>query len=143
MLEVIKDNIENKKYEVDMEYPKKPEGFVYAHKDENGNRIFKDIYIYDENKSVKWNKEHREELVNSYYDKVDEFHKLSNEKEKQFRKDLINALVEEYKLTENQAENVYIRAWEDGHSDGLSQVVYDAIDYADFARDILDNKKYY
>lgn len=143
MLNIIKDNIEKGKYNVDTEHPKKPEGFTYAHKDENGVRQFKDVYIYDENKSIKWNREYRENLVNNYYNEIDIFHNLCNQKELEFKKDLINALIEEYELTGNQAGNVYTRAWEDGHSDGLIQVVYEAIDYAEFARDILDNKKYY
>lgn len=143
MLEVIQENIKNGKYEVNMEYPKKPEGFSYTHKDENGNRNFKDIYIYDENKSVKWNKEHREELVNKYYEEIDKIHRASNEKEEKFKKDLISAVKAEYGLTDNQALNVYVRAWEEGHADGLNQVVYEAMDYADFARDIIDNKRYY
>ena len=62
-----------------------PEGFSYTHKDENRNRNFKDIYIYDENKSVKWNKEHREELVNKYYEEIDKIHRASNEKEEKFK----------------------------------------------------------
>lgn len=143
MLDTMKENVLNGKYKIDIEYPKKPEGFARAYRDDNGNRQFKDVYVYDESKSVKWNKEHREELVDKYYKDLDACWEASRKKEEEFKTDLINALIEEYKLTDNQANHVYVRAWEDGHSDGLEQVVYDAVDYAEFARDILDNKKYY
>lgn len=55
-LDELIENVKNGGYKVKVEYPKRPEGY----KREN--------YVYDENKSVKWNREHREKLEKACFE---------------------------------------------------------------------------
>lgn len=58
--------------------------------------------------------------------------------ETRFRDDLALAVGYEYGLTQAQSVKVVEKAWEDGHSYGLEQVLSDARETAGFAREILD-----
>ncbi|WP_304393150.1 hypothetical protein [uncultured Clostridium sp.] len=129
-IEDIKNNVKNNKYTVKMEYPKRPEGYK------------KENYVYDEEKSVRWNREHQEELTNEYIDKLNDYHKETSRIETEFVEDLITAIKDEYKFTEIQATNIYKLAWEDGHSDGLETVISYVIYYADFTQSQLKNVRH-
>lgn len=129
-LETINEKVYNNEYTVKLEYPKRPEGYK------------KENYVYDENQTVKWNREHQEELANKYQEELQKYHNVANQMETQFVNDLIEALMTNYKFTEVQAKNIYKKAWEEGHADGLSAVIGFAIDFADFTKSQLNNEQY-
>lgn len=110
-LDELIENVKNEGYKVKVEYPKRPEGY----KREN--------YVYDENKSVKWNREHREKLEKEYSDSLKAYLKRSTDLELQFKEDLITLEMKRYKINKDQANLVYKRAWEDGHSEGYEEVI--------------------
>lgn len=122
----IKNNITA--YENSLEYPKKPEGYR------------KENYVYDENRSVKWNREHREELEKEYEEKRDRYRKEGYDLELQFKEDMINATKEEFNLNEKQAELIFNRSWEEGHSDGYESVVDEMIRRLVFIAEVNDLK---
>lgn len=122
----IKNNITA--YENSLEYPKKPEGYR------------KENYVYDENKSVKWNREHREELEKEYEEKRDRYRKEDYDLELQFKEDMINATKKEFNLNEKQAELIFNRSWEEGHSDGYESVVDEMIRRLVFIAEVNDLK---
>lgn len=122
----IKENL--KVYSNNKEYPKRPEGYS------NEN------YVYDEDKTVRWNKEHREELIKEYRQKQDEYQKESNRVYEQFKLDLVSALKNRYKLNEKQSEIIFNKAWNEAHSEGLSSIVDLAEDLVELIIDIFDAK---
>lgn len=114
-------------YRIFVELPKKPEGYK------------KENYVYDENKTVKWNREHQEELEEEYLNKRHEFQLASNAKETEFGLDVRKALHEEYRLSVKHADMIASRAWEEGHDSGLLEVVNQARDLAEFVTDIINS----
>lgn len=122
--EEIKNNL--KDYENKLEFPKRPEGYK------------KEGYVYDENQSVKWNREHRLELEKDYSDKLTEYQKESSNLELQFKHDLIRSSEKVYGINYKQGEIIYNQAWDQGHSYGYSQVVDDMITLLDFYKDVAD-----
>lgn len=122
--EEIKNNL--KDYENKLEFPKRPGGYK------------KEGYVYDENQSVKWNREHRLELEKDYSDKLTEYQKESSNLELQFKHDLIRSSEKVYGINYKQGEIIYNQAWDQGHSYGYSQVVDDMITLLDFYKDVAD-----
>ena len=127
-MEKILENIKNGKYENKRPYPKKPEGYK------------KELYIYDENQTVKWNKDRQQQLTEWYIKDLDEFQNESNRVSKLFREDLIKEISYQTKLSEKQSEVIYNKAWEEGHADGMESVVYEARDLVDLILEIISNK---
>ena len=68
-LDELIDAIKNDNYKVKMEYPKRPEGYK------------KENYVYDENQTVKWNREHQEILSQKYQQDLKDFHGETSNKE--------------------------------------------------------------
>lgn len=124
-LESIRLKIKNGGYEPKVDYP-------------NRER-FREGHIFDEEKSLKWNREEvdrrneeKERGYNAYRDAV-------NNGEKRFEKDVIENLLEDFYLKDNKkvAEKIYDKAYLDGHSGGMYEVLDKAIDLADFVEYIL------
>lgn len=127
-LDMLDDNIKNNKYVNTLERPKKPEGYK------------KDNYVYDENKSVKWNKEHQKELTDKYIKDFNMYHLKSVDLEKQFINDLKFAILNQYNLTLANAELLANIAYEESHSEGLNAIVTTAKDLGSLATLILENE---
>lgn len=126
-LDDLEKRVLNDYYRVNLEYPKKPEGYR------------KEGYVYDENQTVKWNKEHRLELEAEYQKQLSEFHNMSRNKSVEFELDLKKALSEEFNLSANQVKNIASRAYDEGHSDGLQSIIYNARELAEFAIEIIND----
>lgn len=127
-LDMLDDNIKNNKYVNTLERPKKPEGYK------------KDNYVYNENKSVKWNKEHQKELTDKYIKDFNMYHLKSVDLEKQFINDLKFAILNQYNLTLANAELLANIAYEESHSEGLNAIVTTAKDLGSLATLILENE---
>lgn len=126
----VTEKVENGYYTTKLEHPKKPEGYK------------RDGYVYDENQTVKWNREHQEKLSEEYMLKLAEYHKDANTKEFEFQNDLIQELQTEYNITEIQASNAFKLAWEEEHADGIISVIDRAKFYAEFIRAILNDERF-
>ena len=127
-LDMLENDIENNKYVNTLERPKKPEGYK------------KDNYVYDENKSVKWNKEHQEELTDKYIKDFNMYHLKSVDLEKQFMNDLKLAILNQYNLTLANAELLANIAYEESHPEGLNAIVTTAKDLGSLATLIIENE---
>ena len=110
---------------------------VYDIKCPKPKRLLKDTDIIDEDKSVKWNREQIE--------KENEKIKLHNEAIKEakekgprvFKDDLIATLMGEHGLNADQASRVYRKAYEDGHSAGMHEILWNAQELGLLAEAIL------
>lgn len=127
-LDILEYDIKNNKYVNTLERPKKPEGYK------------KDNYVYNENKSVKWNKEHQKELTDKYIKDFNMYHLKSVDLEKQFINDLKFAILNQYNLTLANAELLANIAYEESHSEGLNAIVTTAKDLGSLATLILENE---
>ena len=113
-------------YNNKIEFPKKPEGYR------------KEGYVYDEDQSVKWNREHRESLELEYQEGLSNYQRESSRLELQFKHDLIRASEKEYKINYQQGEIFYKEAWNEGHSEGLEEVVNQMIKLLEFYKEIKE-----
>lgn len=124
-LEDIEKRILEDYYKVTLDYPKRPEGYK------------KENYVYDENQTVKWNREHQIELTNRYQEDLKDYHQAANAKDQEFQLDMQKAINQEYGFSIKQIDTILSKAWENGHADGLSSVVNEARELAEFALDII------
>lgn len=124
-IEDVLDKVKNKDYQPKVEYPIRPEGYK------------KENYVYDENQTVKWNREHREELEKEYQEKLKEYNNISNSKEKEFFLDLSKAIHNRYNLSIPTVELIINNSWEKGHADGYDEVINYVYEFADFAEYVV------
>ena len=127
-LDILEYNIKNNKYVNTLERPKTPEGYK------------KDNYVYDENKSVKWNKDHQKELTDKYIKDFNLYYSKSLDLEKQFINDLKSAISIQFNLTSKNAELLANVAYDESHSEGLSSIVVTARDLGELANLIIKNE---
>lgn len=122
--ETIINNINSGAYNNKMKYP------MDAFLSEN--------YIFDENLSVKENRK----MVEDHNQKIkDEKQKYRNETIRitdKFHKDVVDYLIQNFKLNKAQAELILSNAYADGHSDGYYEVFHNADTMADRYIDIFN-----
>lgn len=116
----------NDGYRVDIEYPKKPEGYK------------KEGYVYDENKTVKWNREHQAELAEEYSKKLAEYCNATNNRVSEFREDLKSALSTDYGFNGLQSDIIYSVIWDEYHSRGLEDIIHSSKALAEIIKDVMD-----
>ena len=97
-----------------------------------------ETYVFDENKSVKENRE----MVEAYNKQVKlnlmQYHNDCAQKYQDFKNDLIAAIQNDYNFNPVQAEVIYNEAYDDGHSYGYEEVINYAGYYIDFVLKFLD-----
>ena len=103
--------------------------------------FFKDSHIFDENQTVKWNREKVLSENQRIRNAKEAYRDEENRKNQQFRDDLLSVLQEEYGLSPACAAVVFSKAEDDGHWAGFHEVVSQAQILADFAVDILKTKE--
>ena len=96
-------------------------------------KLLQDTYIFDENQSVRWNRqkvrEHNElaqQAKKIYRDKM-------NEIDRWFKEQVQEAIQNEIHVSEKEkaASIIFNQAWEDGHSNGYNEVIYYAERYCE------------
>ena len=99
--------------------------------------FYADSHVFDENKSVKWNAD----KVKAENQRIREAKQAAQEKrmqkKQQFLDDIASAVQMEHDFTVNQSKIVAAQAWEEGHSNGLYEVIAQAQIIADFCETFL------
>ena len=99
--------------------------------------FYADRHVFDENKSVKWNAD----KVKAENQRIREAKLAVQEKrmqkKQQFLDDIASAIQTEHDFTVNQSKIVAAQAWEEGHSNGLYEVIAQAQIIADFCETFL------
>lgn len=99
--------------------------------------FYADSHVFDENKSVKWNAD----KVKAENQRIREAKRAVQEKrmqkKQQFLDDIASAVQMERDFTINQSKIVAAQAWEEGHSNGLYEVINQAQIIADFCETFL------
>lgn len=94
-------------------------------------------YIFDEDKSVKWNKEQVEALNKKYDMAIKKYHKDLRTGYENFWKDLKQAIQNDYNFTEAQAKVIMDHIYRDGMYDDLDR----AEELCEIVYDILNNSE--
>ena len=99
--------------------------------------FYPDSHVFDEDKSVKWNAD----KVKAENQRIREAKQAVQEKRMQkkqrFLDDIASAVQTEYDYTVNQSKIVAAQAWEEGHSNGLYEVIAQAQIIAEFCETFL------
>lgn len=127
-IEDVRKKLSNKDYENKLPYP-------------SSSGLLKDTYVFDENLSVKANKEmvekHNDEIKNKKKEYKEETDRLNEE----FDSDVTNAIMNDYRFSEEIAQKVFSIAYREGHSSGRYEFLNWVETFGDFASDILNTKK--
>ena len=99
--------------------------------------FYADNHVFDEDKSVRWNAD----KVKAENQRIREAKLAVQEKrmqkKQQFLDDIASAVQTEHDFTVNQSKIVAAQAWEEGHSNGLYEVIAQAQIIADFCETFL------
>ena len=98
---------------------------------------YADNYVFDENMSVKWNREEAARRNKAYKDALNAYYAIQNENDKKFQEDLILAIMNDTNFPRAKAEMIYSKAYDTGHSGGYYEVVNHAAEIADFVCDFV------
>lgn len=99
--------------------------------------LYPDGHVFDENKSVKWNADKVKTENQRIRDAKRAVQEKRMQKKQQFLDDIASAVQTEHDFTVNQSKIVAAQAWEEGHSDGLYEVIAQAQIIADFCETFL------
>jgi len=94
---------------------------------------FKEGHVFDENKSVKWNRETSERLTMDAKKMKDAYNQDNNKLHNEFRKDVIDYIIL-YTNKPNQANAAFNYAYAEGHSSGYNTVLQIADDLVDILK---------
>lgn len=100
---------------------------------------YPETHIFDEDKSVKWNKQEVKMLNDVRDSQIKAYEAAQAEGELEFKEDVMDYVLDEYNLKDNRAaaELIYSQAYREGHSGGFSEILGCASELASFAADIL------
>ena len=102
--------------------------------------LYEENHIFDEDKSVKWNKK---EVENQNAKLIQEFNNRSKMKQANFQEDAIEYILSNYEINNNRniASMIFCMAYEFGHSSGYREVLQEIIDFAEFVENIVSEIK--
>lgn len=99
--------------------------------------FYPDSHVFDENKSVRWNADKVKTENQRIREAKQAVQEKRMQKKRQFLDDIASAVQMEHDFTVNQSKIVAAQAWEEGHSNGLYEVIAQAQIIADFCETFL------
>lgn len=99
--------------------------------------FYADSHVFDEDKSVKWNADKIKAENQRIREAKQSVQEKRMQKKQQFLDDIASAVQMEHDFTVNQSKIVAAQAWEEGHSNGLYEVINQAQIIADFCETFL------
>ena len=99
--------------------------------------FYADSHVFDENKSVKWNADKVKTENQRIREAKQAVQEKRMQKKQQFLDDIASAVQTEHDFTANQSKIVAAQAWEEGHSNGLYEVIAQAQIIAEFCETFL------
>lgn len=85
-------------------------------------KYVKEDFVFNEDKSVKWNREEVERVNKSLKEDYEEYKKNVSDAEDAERKTIIKAFSNEYDISESKVEAAYNYAYSESHSSGIYNV---------------------
>lgn len=102
------------------------------------NPELKEDAVIDEEQSVRWNREEVVRRNNSRNRKIANYQRKLNAVDKKVEDEIRRRIKEEYRFGDTVADIIFSAAYEDGHSNGYTEVYNYAQKYAEFAGRIID-----
>lgn len=99
--------------------------------------FYADSHVFDENKSVKWNADKVKAENQRIREAKQAVQEKRMQKKQQFLDDIASAIQLEHDFTVNQSKIIAAQAWEEGHSNGLYEVIAQAQIITDFCETFL------
>lgn len=99
--------------------------------------FYPDSHVFDEDKSVKWNADKVKTENQRIREAKQAVQEKRMQKKQQFLDDIASAVQTERDFTVNQSKIVAAQAWEEGHSNGLYEVIAQAQIIAEFCETFL------
>ena len=99
--------------------------------------FYADSHVFDENKSVRWNADKVKDENQRIREAKQTVQEKRMQKKQQFLDNIASAVQTEHDFTVNQSKIVAAQAWEEGHSNGLYEVIAQAQIIADFCETFL------
>lgn len=97
----------------------------------------KDSYIFDENQSVKWNRKQVETHNADVKRQKEEYNSGERKTYNLFAESLKAAIAYDTGLSLEKAGIIYMKAYDDGYSDGYRSVITHASDLCDFVTELM------
>ena len=97
--------------------------------------------VIDREASVRWNEEEVERRIVARDEEVKRLNKLKSEISELYREAMIKHLAKEYKISKDEMKVIYSKAYEEGHSCGMREVLNYCRDFADFYEDLRNVAK--
>lgn len=98
-------------------------------------------HVFNEEKSVKWNREEVERYNNAIYEQKMACHNSERAGYEEFTSDITSYLFYAYGFNAAMASKIYSKAYDRGHSSGYNNILEYVDEYADFAKDMIDLSK--
>lgn len=97
-------------------------------------------HVFDEDESVKWNREQRDMLVNKKKQACQDYFQKRNETESNLWNQVDSMYSESYGslLTKEQVSKVRVKAYSDRHSEGFMPVIDEMDELLDLVVDIMN-----
>lgn len=103
--------------------------------------VYRELHVFDENKSVKWNREEAQRQNELRQKELYRYQKKISAQYSNLHDAFMEYIKDEYGLSEEAAKLVYNAAYEDGHHAGYYEVLTYIATYADFANNIIKTIK--
>lgn len=104
-------------------------------------KLLQDTYIFDENQSVKWNRQRVQEHNELARTIKEDYWNKMNDIDTWFNQQVQESIQNEIHVSEKVADIIFNQAYEDGHANGYHEVVLYAQRYCEFVQQILNAMK--
>ena len=115
--------------------------FFPKYPDSDLTKLLPRDFIFDENQSVKWNRQKVQEHNEVAQQAKKLYRDRMNEIDRWFSKQVQEVIQNELQVSEKAASIIFNQAWGQGHSTGYQDVVHYAGQYCEFIQQILDTMK--
>lgn len=102
---------------------------------------FPDGHIFDENKTVKWNREEVKKKNAEVESQKKEREKVEQAIIQAARDEIIHYLMDDFGFTEDVAAIIFNKSNEKGHSSGFCEVLSYANSFGEFAQELFEAEK--
>lgn len=116
-IQEVLERVNNNYYKSEVKRPVRPEGY----KVEN--------YVYNEEESVRWNREHRLELEENYIKELEKYQEAERAQSMNFQYDLEKAINNEYNINAAQFKLLFNKA--SSITDSVEELIWEMQDLAE------------
>lgn len=101
-------------------------------------KVPREGHVFDEEKSVKWNREQRERLAENKKQARKDYYRKSNEAESNLWDQVDRLFAQVNRLTKEQVGVIRVKAYADRHSEGFMPVIDEMDDLVDLVKDVMN-----